>query len=724
MFAMNTVIRFLFFFCTLIFWLYPLFSFGQTIGLSSIKDRKDIYPEILYFQDVKGEMTIEEITQPAVQENFVTSDKKIKGSTIGESTFWLRIDLQTNNMPSEYLLEFPLTFISKADFYYQKDNTWQIVRDGCDVKWEDREIKNLFPTFSLQPLQKSSSQTVYLRIRIDSFQTPIYIYQKEYFDEFYFVKNILYGIFTGIILFVIINNLYLFFFFRERTYLYYALLVVSYLIFSGVYEGYFKILFINIPFLYHNYLSLLVFTGILSYVLVPLYTIHFFEFDKKDVISKVSIVFLVYILITLPLCFFPYYAAYNLEIVSFVGLLLTVIIAFKAKRRKYSNSMYFLVAYFSYLIFLILEMMVIEIGIPYVFRLSYISIGVLVEMIILALALSKKFENKQKMLRREKEKIRVENLRLVEEQNIILEEKVKIKTRDLQESYEEISQSNEELQQTHEEMITLNETLSGTYNKLKVTTEQMNSSIRYAQKMQTIFLPLKEDLLCYFENYFSIYLPKDTVSGDFYWFSQISETKTIFALADCTGHGVPGAFMTMIGNTLLHEVVEVKGVESPAHILKNLDSAIRNTLKQNRSSNQDGMDISVCLFEKRKEDILMTIASAKCKTYFKLNNAELEEFGGNKIYLGGKMRKRQEKEFTNLEVSLQKGNIIYFTTDGFADQNNKERKRFGTQNLKEILKDIMNYPLEKQKEELVEALAKHQGIEEQRDDITIVALKV
>jgi serine phosphatase RsbU (regulator of sigma subunit) len=350
--------------------------------------------------------------------------------------------------------------------------------------------------------------------------------------------------------------------------------------------------------------------------------------------------------------------------------------------------------------------------------------GILVEVIVLALALSKKFEDKQTKLTEEKENARLENLRLVEEQNTILEEKVKAKTQDLQESYEEISQTNEELKQSQEELVMLNETLSSTYNNLKVTTERMDSSIRYARRMQKIVLPSEENILNYFEDYFAIYLPKDIVSGDFYWCSQLSETKTIFALADCTGHGVPGAFMTMIGNTLLHEIVDIKGIISPAQVLKNLDSAIRSTLKQNSSDNKDGMDISICLFEKRDEDTLMTIASAKSKTYCKLSNGELEEFSGDKIYIGGGFRKEKEKEFTNFELSLQKDNIVYFTTDGFADQNNKERERFGVKALKNLLKDSMNLPLEQQKQVLVKALTKHQGVEEQRDDITLVALKI
>lgn len=713
-----------FIFFTILFCFYYSIVFGQSIDLSSIKDRKNIDPEVSYFKDIEGKMSVEEITQSSIQEEFIISDKEMLNLGLNDAIYWIKIDLQTNDKPSDYLLELSFPYLSQVDLYYQKNNTWQVVKNGYGIAWKDKKIKHFYPVFSLGELPKSSSQTLYLKIKNNGMQIPLHIYQKEYFDHFYLVKNILYGIFVGLLVFVIINNMYLFFSFKENTYLYYALLVTTYLIFAGLYEGYFKLICKNIPLLYHNYINITAFIGIFSYTIVPLYTLHFFEFDKKEKIRKVNIVFLVYILLTLPLVFIPHFSAFNNEIIAFIGLVITVIISFKAYQKRLSGSIYFLIAYFSYLIFASLEIFTIQVGIPYVFRLSYLSTGVLVEVVVLALALSKKFEDKQNTLREEREKARTENLRLVEEQNNTLEQKVKEKTRSLQESYEEISQTNEELQQTHEEMIMLNETLSTTYNTLKVTTERMDSSIRYAQRMQKIVLPSEEDLLSYFQNYFTIYLPKDTVSGDFYWFSQISDTKTIFALADCTGHGVPGAFMTMIGNTLLHEVVDIKGITSPARILKNLDAAIRNTLKQNRSNNKDGMDISVCLFEKREEDTLMTIASAKCKTYYKLSNGELEEFTGDKIYIGGKERKKKEKEFSNLDIYLQKDDIVYFTTDGFADQNDSERKRFGTKNLFDLLKVIMDLPLEKQKEELLKALAEHQGTEEQRDDITLVALKI
>ena len=116
-------------------------------------------------------------------------------------------------------------------------------------------------------------------------------------------------------------------------------------------------------------------------------------------------------------------------------------------------------------------------------------------------------------------------------------------------------------------------------------------------------MPKQEQLSSFFSDHFIIYLPKDVVSGDFYWFALIESSnqinkKSILVLADCTGHGVPGAFMTMIGNTLLHETINIKNIHEPDQILRNIDSGIRTVLNQKDSKNYDGMDVGVCLFER------------------------------------------------------------------------------------------------------------------------------
>ncbi len=218
-------------------------------------------------------------------------------------------------------------------------------------------------------------------------------------------------------------------------------------------------------------------------------------------------------------------------------------------------------------------------------------------------------------------------------------------------------------------------------------------------------------------------MPKDVVSGDFYWFSKLNNIQAIFVLADCTGHGVPGAFMSMIGNTLLHEITKTKGISSPAEILLNLHHGIRNVLKQEESQNSDGMDISVCLFEKNesKKTYQVTFAGAKGSIFYS-KDLQIEQLNGDRITIGGFTERK--RNFTNQSFTLNKEDVIYFTSDGYIDQHNVERKRFNSHHFKELLTKICNLSIPEQEKVMLFALKEHQQAEEQRDDISVVGIKL
>ncbi len=294
----------------------------------------------------------------------------------------------------------------------------------------------------------------------------------------------------------------------------------------------------------------------------------------------------------------------------------------------------------------------------------------------------------------------------------------------------ELNQMNEELQQQQEELLVLNETLESrnetlatTYARLKRTTEALEHSIRYASHIQEVIMPEAQDFDRFFSDWFVFYKPKDVVSGDFYWFSQINETSGVFALADCTGHGVPGAFMSMLGATLLHEIVNIKQVyDNPSRILRNLHSALQKILKQREAKNNDGMDISVCYFEKlANESSQLIFAGAKTTMFYIIEN-QLFELNGDRQFVGGRLELKQN--FTNQEVVLAKNTQIYLFSDGFADQNDSERKKLSFKTFKNVVLELSPLSFVEQKEKLGKILDAHQGTEYQRDDITIVGLKL
>lgn len=257
-------------------------------------------------------------------------------------------------------------------------------------------------------------------------------------------------------------------------------------------------------------------------------------------------------------------------------------------------------------------------------------------------------------------------------------------------------------------------------DKLNLQNQNINASIQYAQNIQRAILPVQNQISNLFES-FIIYRPKDIVSGDFYWFTQINNTAFLAAV-DCTGHGVPGAFMSMIGNSHLNEIVIEKQITDPAKILTLLNEKIIVSLRQNETENKDGMD--VCFISINLDSNEITFSGAKRPLYiYKTKTSQFDEIKGDRISIGG-VNKKANEEFSNHKIKVLKGDILYLSSDGLTDQNNSERKRFGRNKLKEIILNNVVEPMEVQKEILEEALHEFQQDEEQRDDITLIGIKI
>ncbi|NJK83184.1 MAG: SpoIIE family protein phosphatase, partial [Saprospiraceae bacterium] len=177
------------------------------------------------------------------------------------------------------------------------------------------------------------------------------------------------------------------------------------------------------------------------------------------------------------------------------------------------------------------------------------------------------------------------------------------------------------------------------------------------------------------------------MSGDFYWFTQ-QEDKIIIAAVDCTGHGVPGAFMSMVGNTLLNQIVIERGITRPAEILNQLHQEIRSALKQEEDSySRDGMDIALCTIH---QDVhILEFAGANRPLFF-LKNQALEEIAGDKMSIGG-VRRHNERPFQNHIIKLQEGEecTIYLSSDGYADQfGGAQNRKFMVRNFKRLLVEL------------------------------------
>lgn len=285
----------------------------------------------------------------------------------------------------------------------------------------------------------------------------------------------------------------------------------------------------------------------------------------------------------------------------------------------------------------------------------------------------------------------------------------------------EIVAQKTEIESQNEEILQQRDVLDEKNIRLKESNEMITASIQYAQKIQEAILPDDSFFKDHFAEHFIVYRPKDIVSGDFYWTAE-ENNKLYLAVVDCTGHGVPGAFMSMIGSTLLNRIVKELHLEEPDEILEKLDQEIRIALRQDEAKNDDGMDMVIAVLDKSEEEQLsMKIAGAKSNFYLYMDG-EISMVKGVNRGIGGMYKK--ERSFECHNIKLKKGDVVYLLTDGIIDQNNPQRKRIGSHNFKSILTNHSHINLNNQKSEILKVLEEHKGNMEQRDDITVLGIRL
>ncbi len=285
-----------------------------------------------------------------------------------------------------------------------------------------------------------------------------------------------------------------------------------------------------------------------------------------------------------------------------------------------------------------------------------------------------------------------------------------------------IEDKNKALIEKHHEITEKNQAFEELLDELKRNNIRLTDSIRYAERIQRAILPTPANLKENFTDQFIIFKPKDVVSGDFYWFSQI-ENMRFLAVADCTGHGVPGAFMSIIGNTLLNEIINHEKVFDTDLILKYLHEGVRDSLKQNSTQNTDGMDIALCkILQESETQFQVQFSGAKSQIYL-IKEGMLQEMRGDRKSIGG-WQKEAQRTFSKQEIPLQKGDCIYLATDGYTDAADLKRKKIGYKKLAKTIYDNHQLNFTEQGAILLQQLYEHQKGVEQRDDITLVGIKL
>jgi serine phosphatase RsbU (regulator of sigma subunit) len=257
---------------------------------------------------------------------------------------------------------------------------------------------------------------------------------------------------------------------------------------------------------------------------------------------------------------------------------------------------------------------------------------------------------------------------------------------------------------------------------LEAQKEEIQSSIHYARRIQSATLPPKYKLEAILKDYFILYKPCEIVSGDFYWVARTG-SNIFFAAADCTGHGVPGSFMSMLGLSALNDIVKSLTKVKASVVLDQLNERIREALHQGEEREMDtheGMDISLCILDQKTN--MLQFAGANNPLYLVRNNA-LTEIPADHIDIGSYIMLTEE--FTNHELNCEPGDVIYLFTDGYADQfGGPSRKKYKSQKFKDFLLSINNESMENQKIMLDSEIEAWKGGFEQIDDILVLGIKI
>jgi serine phosphatase RsbU (regulator of sigma subunit) len=302
--------------------------------------------------------------------------------------------------------------------------------------------------------------------------------------------------------------------------------------------------------------------------------------------------------------------------------------------------------------------------------------------------------------------------------NLNLEKLVEQRTRTIDKQKTVLETQNKDLMLQNKKIESQKELL---YQK----NEEVNDSINYAKKIQSAIMPPEQYFQEILNDVFILFKPRDIVSGDFYWIKQVNQ-YVILAAADCTGHGVPGAFMSMLGMSYLNEIVHRREITNANEVLNELRKQIRNSLRQRGQpeESKDGIDMALCVIDEKEK--VLQYCGANNPLYLirdKNGTPEMTEFKADRMPLGyypGKF-----KTFTNNDIQLESGDMFYLFSDGFIDQKGgEEGKKFLSKNFKELLLEIHEEPMHDQEQILNKTITDWMGDNSQIDDILVVGVRI
>ncbi len=705
---------------------------GQAFGQHHVKLSPTIAPptsayilspsEISCYEDATHQLTFEEIRSHTAK--FTAPSQLNIG--LSSSTHWIKLELASASVKAKYLLE----LACRLDYFtvFQEVNgQWQTQKMGFrELDFEQRAIQ--YHHFII-PItwQSDKPQTIYLKLKShEALKLYMTLYTEKHFLNTAAKTEGFYGLFYGMGVIMILYNLFLFIGLRDKNYFNYIVVIFLSLLVISIIDGHYIYVLPDIAF-WFQYSNQIIIIFISSGVW---FALHFLEVRLhhslyyRICLGLLGFNFLYFIFsFLLPIRWVAEGSAY--AVLFNIVVMLWISIGLWTKGVK--SARFFVIAWFAYILSGIFEAFVSlgSTSSTHWLVQNITHIGLVLEIIFLSLAMVDKIqiyrlqtEEAQALALSEAEK----NNHLIENQKEILAQKVEQTTQALQKSNQELQQYNTELQQTQAELTLQHDLLTQNHKELADYRHRIGKSIEAALLIQTSILPVPELFADYFADYFILYKPKDVISGDFYWLKRI-EHQIILIQADCTGHGVPGALMTLIGYSILNQVIIQENYHRPIDILHELHRHIRKSLQQESTKNLEGMDISIVVLEREGQTWHMTFGGSGQKLVI-IEQRELRVIRTSRRKVGGFSNKKTRQSFEQQQFSLSEGTQLYLNSDGFTDQNNHERTKFGIQKFQDLLFQHHQKPMSEQCAALESALQAHQQDEPQRDDIITIGIRL
>jgi two-component system, sensor histidine kinase LadS len=693
----------------------------EAVHINSSDEIISIGPDLKVFLDENEEITIQRLISNFGMkgQNFSLSKQESPNFQMTPAPAWCFIKLK-NNLSEPVFLEVGSSFLDSLILYtVDNEGVFETYFTGDRAPFKQRDLKNNNFFFKLN-LKSGEDKLFVLKVKCHKpLQFPVNAGTIKAFYERDHVKDFVHGIFYGFMILMVLYNLMFYLSIKDKVYLLYIFYVGSVTLFISYINGYsFEFLWPENPWL-NDHAAI---STALTILAALLFTMNFLNLKKYSLrLKKINLFLLVLPIIIIILSI----SGYRLQGIMFsqVSLLVTslffIISGITVYRKGYKPAKFYMGAW-SILITSIVVLILKDVDLlPYnIFTINSLQIGASLEVLLLSIAVADKIN----IYKKEKEEAQLLALKTLQEkesyiegQNRLLEEKVKERTKQLQEKNLELNIKNKEIIDQAEAILSKSMELEFAY-------ENITDSLKYAKRIQQAIFGDLDYITSRFSESFILFKPRDIVSGDFYWYAERDSLKFIVA-ADCTGHGVPGAFMTVMGNDFLNDIILHKGIIDPGDILSAMDQMIISTIQQKNSGSiptHDGMDLSILVFDEANK--MVHYSGAKNVLYLIKDN-NLEQIKGNRFPIGS-VQYYTRKKFKTHSIELNSGDLFYIFSDGYQDQfGGNINKKFLSKNFRNLLLSVSHLPLNEQKIIIEDSFNKWKGFIDQTDDILIIGIR-